>query len=159
MHSAAHHVIKVLKILAISVFVAILYIQVMVIRGFNIESFVAKDYRVELRPQSLGHFGGLYWGLIRLDEEDKLDIGVSVDIKSSKNFSLRLEKDGQTLVTDCKATDPGRCYGLFRRDDMRMSGKFRLFILKENKIAQVYDGEFVRKHRPMYLLWEAMLSV
>ncbi|WP_431583108.1 hypothetical protein [Sphingomonas sp.] len=138
---------------------AILYVQILVIRGFNTETSALNGYSISLNPESRQRFGGLSWGLLRFDLEDKLYIGIIAHIGANQDAVIRLEKDGKTLLVKCRSDQAGICYESFHRDDMKMSGKFRLSISFEGQPSWTYDGKFVRQSRSVLLLKEILLSV
>jgi hypothetical protein len=138
---------------------ALLYVQVIVIRGFNTEVVATDGYKIKLIPESRQTFGGLSWGLLRFDLEDRLDVGVSADVGTGRNLTMRLKKDGHTLVSTCRSDRSGTCYGLFRNDEMKMSGDFKLELQDGNIWKKAYQGKFVRQSRLVWILREFILSV
>jgi hypothetical protein len=141
------------------IFAVLLYAQIIIVRGFNTEVFASNGYSIILKPESRQEFGGLSWGLLRFDLEDKLYVGVSAHIGADRDAIIRLEKAGKTLVVRCKSDDTGICYEAFHRDDMKMSGNFMITIDDGVLPSRTYKGRFSRRSRPVLLLKEILLSV
>ena len=139
--------------------VAFFYIQVIVVKGFNTEVIELDGYRINLRPESRQAFGGLSWGLLRYDLEDRLDLGISANIGKNRDVTIRLEKDDHILVISCRSDQSGVCYSVFRDDNMKMSGDFKLMVLDGMPREQFYQGNFHRQSRLVFLLKEFLLSV
>lgn len=137
----------------------LLYVQVIVIRGFNVQLISLDGYQIKFRPESRQSFGGFSWGLLRFDLEDRLDVGVSANVGVGRVLTIRLEKDGHTLVSTCRSDPTGTCYGLFRNDEMKMFGDFRIEVQDGNANKETYRGKFVRQSMPVLTLKEFILSV
>lgn len=159
MHTKSHRGGRYMSWAILLICVIFLYVQVIVIRGFNTAVVTEDGYQINLRPESQQSFGGFSWGLLRFDLEDRLDVGVSANVGVGRDLIMRLEKDGHTLVSTCRSDRTGTCYGLFRNDEMKMSGDFCIEVQVGNARKVIYQGKFVRQSRPIWTLREVILSV